>query len=189
MVTLGQSFKMGVICNWWAYFGHSRSKHSECAQFLTIGHIVDPLRRTFKMYPIFNHWVHCGQVLSVPTMYSPCAHWVYGSLSPVGVVLGSDGPELIRARDIGCWWQQWGWPGWGRGQCGHWCVSIREYEAANICSKGEGFGGADGGGEGGWSWGAVQQDGLGVTRELEWAQLQHIRVAGLSQDDSPDNYW
>ena len=103
MVTLGQSFKMGVICNWWAYFGHSRSKHSECAQFLTIGHIVDPLWRTFKMYPIFNHWVHCGQVLSVPTMYSPCAHWVYGSLSPVGVVLGSDGPELIRARDIGCW--------------------------------------------------------------------------------------
>ena len=37
------------------------------------------------MYPIFNRWVHCGQVLSVPTMYSPCVHWVYGSLSPVSL--------------------------------------------------------------------------------------------------------
>ena len=83
VVTLGQSFKMGVICNQQAHFGHSGSKHSECAQFLTIAHIVDPLWRTFKMYPIFNHWVHCGQVLSVPTMYSPCAHWIYASLSPV----------------------------------------------------------------------------------------------------------
>ena len=87
VVTLGQSFKMGAICNWQAHFGHSGSKHSECAQFLTIIHIVDPLQRTFKMYPIFNHWVHCGQVLSVPTMYSPCAHWVYGSLSPVELPL------------------------------------------------------------------------------------------------------
>ena len=42
---------------------------------------MDPLQRTFKIYPIFNSWVHCGQVLSVPTMYSPCSHWVYGSLS------------------------------------------------------------------------------------------------------------
>ena len=83
VVTLGQSFKMGVICNQRAHFGYSGSKNSECAQFLTIAHIVDPLQRTFKMYPIFNHWVHCGQVLSVPTMYSPCAHWLYGSLSPV----------------------------------------------------------------------------------------------------------
>ena len=83
VVTLGQSFKMGAICNQQAHFGHSGSKHSECAQFLTIAHIVDPLQRTFKMYPIFNHWVHCGQVLSVPTMYSPCAHWIYVSLSPV----------------------------------------------------------------------------------------------------------
>ena len=83
VITLGRSFKMGAICNQWAHFGHSGSKHSECAQFLTIAHIVDPLRRTFKMYPIFNRWIHCGQVLSVPTMYSPCAHWVYGSLSPV----------------------------------------------------------------------------------------------------------
>ena len=74
---------MGAICNQWAHFGHSGNKHSECAQFLTITHIVDPLWRTFKIYPIFNHWVHCGQVLSVPTMYSPCAHWVYVSLSPV----------------------------------------------------------------------------------------------------------
>ena len=48
---------------------------------------MDPLWRTFKMYPIFNRWVHCGQVLSVPTMYSPCAHWVYGSLSPVSTSL------------------------------------------------------------------------------------------------------
>ena len=85
MVTLGQSFKMGVICNQWAHFGYSGSKHSECAQFVTIAYIVDLLRRTFKMYPIFNHWVHCDQVLSVPTMYSPCAHWVYGSLSPVNI--------------------------------------------------------------------------------------------------------
>ena len=83
VVTLGRSFKMGAICNWQAHFGYSGSKHSECAQFLTITHIVDPLWRTFKMYPIFNHWVHCGQVLSVPTMYLPCVHWVYGSLSPV----------------------------------------------------------------------------------------------------------
>ena len=83
VITLGWSFKMGAICNQWAHFGHSGSKHSECAQCLTIAHIVDPLRRTFKMYPIFNCWVHCGQVLSVPTMYSPCAHQVYGSLSPV----------------------------------------------------------------------------------------------------------
>ena len=83
VITLGRSFKMGAICNRWAHFGHSGSKHSECAQFLTIAHIVDPLRRTFKMYPIFNHWVHCGQVLSVPTMYSPCAHWIYVFLSPV----------------------------------------------------------------------------------------------------------
>ena len=74
---------MGVLSNQWVHFGHSGSKHSEYAQFLTIAHIVDPLWRTFKMYPIFNHWVHCGQVLSVPTMYSPCAHWVYVSLSPV----------------------------------------------------------------------------------------------------------
>ena len=50
---------------------------------LTIRHIVDPLQRTFKIYPIFNSWVHCGQVLSVPTMYSHCTHWIYGSLSPV----------------------------------------------------------------------------------------------------------
>ena len=84
VITLGQSFKMGAICNRQAHFGHSGSKHSECAQFLTIRYIMDPLQRTFKMYPNFNHWVHCGQVLSVPTMYSPCAHWVYGSLSPVG---------------------------------------------------------------------------------------------------------
>ena len=83
VIILGQSFKMGVICNQQAHFGHSGRKHSECAQFLTITHIVDPLWRTFKIYPIFTHWVHCGQVLSVPTMYSPCAHWVYGSLSPV----------------------------------------------------------------------------------------------------------
>ena len=89
VIALGQSFKMGVICNQQAYFGHSGSKHSECAQFLTIGQIVDPLQRTFKIYPIFNHWVHCGQVLSVPTMYSPCAHWVYGSLSPVWSTLYS----------------------------------------------------------------------------------------------------
>ena len=75
---------MGAICNQWAHFGHSGSKHSECAQFLTIRYIMDPLQRTFKIYPNFNHWVHCGQVLSVPTMYSPCAYWVYGSLSPVG---------------------------------------------------------------------------------------------------------
>ena len=54
IITLGQSFKMGVICNWWAYFGYSGSKHSEYTQFLTITHIVDPLQRTFKMYPIFN---------------------------------------------------------------------------------------------------------------------------------------
>ena len=83
VITLGWSFKMGAICNQQAHFGCSGSKHSECAQFLTITHIVDPVRRTFKMYPIFNHWVHCGQVLSVPTMYSPCAHWIYVSLSPV----------------------------------------------------------------------------------------------------------
>ena len=95
VITLGQSFKMGVICNWQAHFGHSGSKHSECAQFLTITHIVDPLWRTFKMYPIFNHWVHCGQVLSVPTMYSPCAHWVYGSLSPVWSALGCSGIKII----------------------------------------------------------------------------------------------
>ena len=83
VVTLGRSFKMRAICNRQAHFSHSGSKHSECAQFLTIAHIVDPLQRTFKMYPIFNRWVHCGQVLSVPTMYSPCAHWIYASLSPV----------------------------------------------------------------------------------------------------------
>ena len=87
VVTLGQSFKMGAICNWWAHFGHSGSKHPKCAQFLTIAHIVDPLQKTFKMYPIFNCWVCCGQVLSVPTMYSPCAHWVYGSFSPVSARL------------------------------------------------------------------------------------------------------
>ena len=58
VVTLGQSFKMGVICNQRAHFGYSGSKNSECAQFLTIAHIVDPLQRTFKMYPIFNCWVH-----------------------------------------------------------------------------------------------------------------------------------
>ena len=83
VVTLGWLFKMGVICNQWAHFCYSGSKHSECAQFLTIGQIVDPSQRTFKMYLIFNCWVHCGQMLSVPTMYSPCTHWVYGSLSPV----------------------------------------------------------------------------------------------------------
>ena len=78
---------MGAICNQQAHFGHSGGKHSECAQFSTSGHTVDPLWRTFKMCPIFNHWVHCGQVLSVPTMYSPCAHWVYASLSPVSSVI------------------------------------------------------------------------------------------------------
>ena len=83
VIILGWSFKMGAICNQQAHFGHSESKHSECAQFLTIAHIVDPLQRTFKIYPIFNCWVHCGQVLSVPIMYSLCAHWVYGSLFPV----------------------------------------------------------------------------------------------------------
>ena len=72
VITLGRSFKMGVICNRWAHFGHSGRKHSECAQFLTIAHIVDPLQRTFKMYPIFNCWVHYGQVLSVPQ----CTHHV-----------------------------------------------------------------------------------------------------------------
>ena len=80
VVTLGQSFKMGVIYNRQAHFGHSGSKHSECAQFLTITHIVDPLWRTFKMYPIFNHWVHCGQVLSVPsaTIFGfPVYLWYY----------------------------------------------------------------------------------------------------------------
>ena len=101
VVTLGQSFKMGAICNWWAHFGHSGSKHSECAQFLTITHIVDPLRRTFKMYPIFNCWVHCGQVLSVPTMYSPCAHWIYVFLSPVWSVVG--------AHDLRGWMASCGW--------------------------------------------------------------------------------
>ena len=104
VITLGWSFKMGVICNWWAHFGHSGSKHSECAQFLTIAYIVDPLWRTFKMYPIFNCWVHCGQVLSVPTMYSPCAHWVYGSLSPVSA---SSKNTLMRASSslVWCWGQ------------------------------------------------------------------------------------
>ena len=95
VVILGWSFKMGAICNWWAHFGHSGNKHSECAQFLTITHIVDPLWRTFKMYPIPNHWVHCGQVLSVPTMYSPCAHWIYVFLSPVSITpLRLDPSEL-----------------------------------------------------------------------------------------------
>ena len=55
---------------------------------------MDPLQRTFKMYPNFNCWVHCGQVLSVPTMYSPCAHQVYGSLSPVSTTRGT----LITTR-------------------------------------------------------------------------------------------
>ena len=86
VITLVLIIQMQPICNWWAHFGHSGRKHLECAQFLTIRHIVDPLQRTFKMCPIFNHWVHCGQMLSVPTMYSPCAHWVYGSLSPVTAV-------------------------------------------------------------------------------------------------------
>ena len=89
VITLGWSFKMGAICNQQAHFGHSGGKHSECAQFSTSGHTVDPLWRTFKMCPIFNHWVHCGQVLSVPIMYSPCAHWVYVSLSPVWREQGS----------------------------------------------------------------------------------------------------
>ena len=106
VITLGQSFKMGVICNWWAHFGHSGSKHSECAQFLTIRHIVDLLQRTFKMYPIFNHWVHCGQVLSVLTMYLPCAHQVYMSLSPV-------------SKDSVCWFGSYCWLGWGCEQGRH----------------------------------------------------------------------
>ena len=42
VITLGQSFKMGAICNWQAHFGHSGSKHSDCAQFLTL-------------------WTHCGE--------------------------------------------------------------------------------------------------------------------------------
>ena len=100
-VTLGRSFKMGAICNWQAHFGHSGSKHSECAQFLTIIHIVDPLQKTFKMYPIFNHWVHCGQVLSVPTMYSPCAHWVYASLSPVPADQWARGDQLRNSCIVG----------------------------------------------------------------------------------------
>ena len=102
VVTLGRSFKMRVICNQQAHFGHSGSKHSECAQFLTITHIVDPLWRTFKMYPIFNCWVHCGQVLSVPTMYSPCAYWVY---------MGSC-PQCDKA---GLWLWLERWIHWGRG--------------------------------------------------------------------------
>ena len=72
-------------------------------------------------------------------------------------------------------------------------VSIGEYEAADQT----GYSGAkeawsdqgDGGGEGGWAWGMVQQDGPGVTGELEWARLQHVQVIGVSQDNSPDNYW
>ena len=99
VVTLGRSFKIRAICNWWAHFGHSGSKHSECAQFLTIAQIVDQLRRTFKMYPIFNCWVHCGQVLSVPTMYSPCAHWIYVSLSPVWGKAGTACPVFALLKN------------------------------------------------------------------------------------------
>ena len=109
VVTLGWLFKMGVICNQWAHFCYSGSKHSECAQFLTIGQIVDPLQRTFKIYPIFNHWVHCGQVLSVPTMYSPCAHWVYGSLFPVS---GSPELWLVGVREDGQRGSRAGLGGW-----------------------------------------------------------------------------
>ena len=98
---IGAIIQNGGNCKWWAYFGHSGSKHSECAQFLTIGHIVDPLQRTFKIYPIFNCWVHCGQVLSVPTMYSPCAHWVYGSLSPVPVLTAKGTNLSITRTGIG----------------------------------------------------------------------------------------
>ena len=115
MITLGQSFKMGAICNWWTHFGHSGNKHSECAQFLTITHIVDPLWRTFKMYPIFNCWVHCGQVLSVPTMYSPCTHWVYRSLSPVRGGFGNEQSSSTRECFVAS----------GPGSRGSWFCSLR----------------------------------------------------------------
>ena len=42
------------------------------------------------MCPIFDCWVHCGQVLSVTTMCSICAHWVFTPLSPVSVVTSCD---------------------------------------------------------------------------------------------------
>ena len=42
---------------------------------------------------------------------------------------------------------------------------------------------------GGWRWGVVQRESRGRPRELEWCQLRCVGQSGLSEDDSPDNYW
>ena len=97
---------MCAICNWWTNCDHSGTGHSGCTWFLTIGHIVVPLGETFKVHLFFNHWVHCGWALSVITVYSACAHWVYGSLSPVSfkvffaisLAVQSQCPQPVRLK-------------------------------------------------------------------------------------------
>ena len=44
---------------------------------------VGTLVGTFKKYLPFTHWVKGGQIVSEPTMYSACTHWVIDPLPPV----------------------------------------------------------------------------------------------------------
>src|SRR5882757_5397484 len=48
-----------------------------------LGKLWSHSKETFKMYPTFDCWAHCDHILSVFPMCSVCAHWVFGSMSPV----------------------------------------------------------------------------------------------------------
>src|ERR1700679_1829571 len=49
---------------------------------------------TFKIYSLHTQWVCDGHIDSVPTMNSPCTHWVNDPSSPVRI-------EIIADRGVG----------------------------------------------------------------------------------------
>ena len=38
------------------------------------------------MYSAFDHWAYLSHMLTVISMFSPCAQWVFGPLSPVSLL-------------------------------------------------------------------------------------------------------
>ena len=39
------------------------------------------------MYSAFDHWAYWSHMLTAISMFSPCAQWVFGPLSPVSVLV------------------------------------------------------------------------------------------------------
>ena len=53
------------------------------------------------MYSVFDHWAYLSHMLSVISMFSPCAQWVFGPLSPVNV-RESAGPRKVGNKSKSC---------------------------------------------------------------------------------------